>query len=109
MGIKIFCGSHDKYLYCWNGNLELEWRTKLDSELYSIPFFNCIESKEHGDDLFCLCVCSTAGVLYVVDARKGSILTMLRLPGDLFSSPVSVDNCIILGCRDNNIYCVKLT
>jgi hypothetical protein len=28
--------------------------------------------------------------------------------GELFSSPVVVDDKIVVGCRDDNVYCVDL-
>ena len=36
--VRLFSGSHDKCVYCWNGpDGELVWKTALDSEVYSTP------------------------------------------------------------------------
>ena len=41
----IFCGSHDKHIYCWNGDtLELEWKTNLEAEVYSTPFCGVVQA-----------------------------------------------------------------
>ena len=53
-------------------------------------------------------VCSTVGVLYVMDARTGRILCERTLPGELFSSPILYKNSILVGCRDNNVYRLNL-
>ena len=31
-----------------------------------------------------------------------------KLPGELFSSPVVYENCIIIGCRNDFVYSLKL-
>lgn len=102
-GTKILCGSHNKHLYCWNQNLKLEWRTELDSAVY------CIPTRATGyDGVQCVCVCSSSGVLYLVNASNGLVLTKMQLPNEVFSSPVCVDNCIVLGCRDDYVYCIEV-
>ena len=102
-GSKILCGSHDKHLYCWNGSLELEWRTELDSELYSVPF--CFISGS-GD---CMCVCCSAdGVLYLADVGSGHVVAKVKLPGKVFSSPVCIGGHVIVGCRDNKVYSTQI-
>jgi outer membrane protein assembly factor BamB len=30
------------------------------------------------------------------------------LPGEVFSSPVFVDSWVLLGCRDDHLYCLKV-
>ncbi len=103
-GTKVICGSHDKCLYCWNEDMEVEWRTELDSEVYSTPFHHYFP----GAGLECVCVCSTSGVLYLVDSGSGRVLGQKRLPGEVFSSPVCVGDSILLGCRDDYLYAITL-
>jgi acyl-CoA synthetase len=31
-----------------------------------------------------------------------------QLPGEVFSSPVFVDSWVLLGCRDDHLYCLKV-
>ena len=104
-GIQVVCGSHSKSLYCWNECMELEWRTELDSKVYSTPFYHYFPSA----GMECICICSTRGVLYLVDAGSGRVLTQEELPGEIFSSPVCVGDSIIVGCRDDYLYCISLS
>jgi acyl-CoA synthetase len=34
--------------------------------------------------------------------------TSVQLPGEVFSSPVFVDSWVLLGCRDDHLYCLKV-
>lgn len=120
---KIYCGSHDKGVYCWNERLKLEWKAELDSEVYSTPFLLSLPLAVHNHHeptaseqrkrstvmVTCLCVCSTAGFVYLLDAKRGKILGTHELPQDVFSSPVAVDNQLAVGCRDDGVYCLELT
>ena len=129
-GTKLLCGSHSKFLYCWNEDLELEWKTELDSEVYSIPCYckvqavsgGRLKTVSHVDKIVshnashvdtsretscdCVCVCSSRGVLYLVDAASGCVVAKTALGGEVFSSPVCVDGCIVVGCRDDHVYCI---
>ena len=120
-GTKILCGAHDRRLHCWNDRLEPEWEVELDSEIYSTPF-HCHIGHAQSTTITaaatsnsctvlhdCVCVCSVRGVIYLVDVCSSSVLGSHRLPGDVFSSPVSLDNLLVVGCRDDHIYCVQLT
>lgn len=108
-GTKILCGSHDKCLYCWNENLELEWRTELDSEVYSIPSYFPVRfpAPHQHIGLQCISICSSAGVLYLVNMHSGCVICELKLPSEVFSSPICLENNVIVGCRDNYIYCIE--
>ena len=125
---RVFSGSHDKAVYCWNERLELEWRTELDSEMYSTPCLSHLRirfqgrglpnpSQSDSDDssmkpscteVPCVCACSTAGFIYVVELFSGTIVGSHELPWDIFSSPVVVDSCIVVGCRDDHVYCIEI-
>lgn len=121
-GTKLFCGSHSKFLYCWNEDLELEWKTELDSEVYSIPCYCQVQSSgghfktmshanktvSHDMSLDCMCICSSCGVLYLLDIASGRVVAKTTLPSKVFSSPVCVDGRVVVGCRDDHVYCVKV-
>ena len=64
----------------------------------------CFQSKGY----YIIC-CSTDGTMYVLNPADGVILTQCHFPGEVFSSPVTYGNRLILGCRDNNIICASLT
>ncbi|XP_067663037.1 beta-alanine-activating enzyme-like [Haliotis asinina] len=50
-------------------------------------------------------VASTNGNLTALCVTTGQQLDNTRLPGEVFSSPVVVDGRLVVGCRDNNVYC----
>ena len=142
--VRLFCGSHDKCIYCWNGDGEgrLMWKTCLDSEVYASPApcnilhtasdssaGNTFQTRETSasspspvrtdnstspicTDITtavtpCVCVSTSSGVVYLLDVHTGKILGSLSLPGQVFSSAAVVNNHILVGCRDNHIYCIK--
>ena len=49
------------------------------------------------------------GELCILDAFSGHILVRRKVEGQVFSSPVISRENIILGCRDNNLYCFQIT
>jgi len=56
-----------------------------------------------------LVVCNTDGMIRVLqlDARGHlQVVQSAVLPGELFSSPVTLGCAIILGCRDDCLYCL---
>lgn len=57
----------------------------------------------------CLVVPSTDGWLYILDTSTGHCLTKSKLPGEVFSSPVVLNNHILVGCRDNFLYSFDVT
>lgn len=112
--VRVFCGSHDKCVYCWDGHAGKQlWKTPLHSEVYSTPSPCHLSSDTVGvattslPNAACVCACSTSGHVYLLDIRTGHILETLKLPGEVFSSPAVVDNHILVGCRDDYIYCIK--
>ena len=106
---RVYSGSHDKCIYCWNEHLGLEWKTEVDSEIYSTPCYCNVPIQNALQDCVpCICACTTSGHVYILSAGCGRVLGSLRLPGDIFSSPVAVDNHIVVGCRDNNVYCIGI-
>lgn len=135
--VHIFCGSHDKCVYCWDVKEGKEvWVTALDSEIYATPVachqtsqieiessikasisshetvktrnnIENIKPVSTPPNLHYICVCTTSGALYLLDIHTGIKQATLKLPGQIFSSPVVVDGHILVGCRDDNIYCVE--
>ncbi|XP_035681596.1 beta-alanine-activating enzyme-like [Branchiostoma floridae] len=56
----------------------------------------------------CVAVASTKGTLYILTLDSGSCLASLRLPGEVFSSPVVWNNLLVVGCRDDFVYGIKV-
>lgn len=61
----------------------------------------------HGKAKF-ITFASTNGNLYFVNVYTGDITMQYKLPGELFSSPVVYKDCIIIGCRNDFVYSLKL-
>ena len=127
----LYAGSHDNHMYCWemdNGEscLVLKWKCRLDSPVYSTCMIgirdepNVILSDSPSDNLLpfhsqlnCVgngfvCVCSCKGFLYLIDSHNGTICCLLQLPNEVFSSPAIINDRIVVGCRDESLYCFML-
>ncbi|XP_005103821.1 beta-alanine-activating enzyme [Aplysia californica] len=52
-----------------------------------------------------LITASTDGTVHLLDSESGVLLSSLNLPGQVFSSPVSFNGKVVVGCRDNFVYC----
>lgn len=52
---------------------------------------------------------STDGTVWILDGRDGQMLALFTLPGELFSSPVVYGRSLVVGCRNDFVYCLKLT
>lgn len=137
--VRVLCGSHDKCVYCWDGEGGRQiWRTGLDSEVYATPVAcnllkdtgqrktnlqplkisetrhniePCVSSPNvattSSSALPCVCACTTSGQVHLLDIPSGGVLGSVRLPGEVFSSPVVVDNHLLVGCRDDCVYCIE--
>ena len=52
--------------------------------------------------------CSTNGKIVLLDLKEGALLASHQLPGEVFSSPIEEGNHIVVGCRDDFIYCLDI-
>ncbi|KAK6173896.1 hypothetical protein SNE40_017271 [Patella caerulea] len=57
----------------------------------------------------CVVTISTNGDLSILDLITGNVKGVYKLPGEVFSSPVVVGNRVLIGCRDNFLYCLQIT
>jgi hypothetical protein len=57
---------------------------------------------------FVVCA-STDGTISILCSNSGNILGSIRLPGEVFSSPVVIGDQLVVGCRDDFVYCYKLS
>jgi hypothetical protein len=53
-------------------------------------------------------VCSRDGCLDVMQLsrREDAVSQSVALPGEVFSSPVAVGPMVLVGCRDDHLYCL---
>ena len=102
----VLYGCHGNKVYCCeshDSHLEIMWTFVGDSPFYSTPFVVRMSA------LVVVCCSSVRGSVYLLDLSDGSQLGHLRLPGDVFSSPVAVGSEIVVGCRDDNVYCIQVS
>lgn len=108
----ITIGSHGRKVYCLSAeDGTLTWEKAIDSECFSTPFsFSFEQSLKHSSEhpANFVAVCSSKGHLYILDLYCGLTLGELQFPGEIFSSPCVVNDRLVVGCRDNYVYCVKL-
>ena len=112
----IVVGCHDKSTYCLSSAGTLVWRKQLDSAIYSTPTVithrmnhsreACIEDEYNAKDL--VVACTTNGTLYVLNFANGKMVRSFTFPNEVFSSPVIFKETVVVGCRDNSVYCLTL-
>ena len=51
---------------------------------------------------------TTTGIIYVVGAEDGQVLYKIQMEGEVFSSPILYRNSLVVGCRDDNVYCFDI-
>ncbi|KAM5194147.1 beta-alanine-activating enzyme isoform 2-T2 [Mantella aurantiaca] len=101
----VLFGSHDGFIYCCSTEGELIWKYKASSQVYATPF---VFPNPHSENTELLAAASTDGSLWVLDAHSGLLITHYILEGEIFSSPVVCLNKLVIGCRDNYVYCFDL-
>ncbi|XP_076346955.1 LOW QUALITY PROTEIN: aminoadipate-semialdehyde dehydrogenase [Tachypleus tridentatus] len=108
----IIFGCHDNSIYCVSlKNGTLIWKFEVNSPVFSTP---CVAeivlnvSSSTVKRLQVVTVSSTSGYFYVLSPFSGKLITSHCFPGEIFSSPVMVNNQLLLGCRDNSMYCVEI-
>ncbi|KAF3825183.1 hypothetical protein GH733_005817 [Mirounga leonina] len=102
---EIFFGSHDCFIYCCNMKGHLQWKFETTSRVYATPF---AFRYQEGDSGMLLAAASTDGKLWILDSKSGRLQSVYELPGEVFSSPVIWESMLLIGCRNNYVYCLDL-
>lgn len=102
---EIFFGSHDGCVYCCDMEGQLQWKFETTSRVYATPF--AFYNHSCGRELL-LAAASTDGKLWILDAKSGQLQSVHELPGEVFSSPVVWESMLIIGCRNDYVYCLDL-
>lgn len=98
-GSPLVVGCHDKYIYKLSGKHgKVLWKTLLNAPIYSTLFYF--------RDINAYIGASTQGKLCIIDSRHGEVLTSHQFDNEIFSSPVVLEDHIIVGCRNNYVYCL---
>ncbi|KAF6128450.1 aminoadipate-semialdehyde dehydrogenase [Phyllostomus discolor] len=102
---EIFFGSHDCFVYCCSMKGHLQWKFQTTSRVYSTPF--AFHNHDRSDDVL-LAAASTDGKLWILESKSGQLRSVYELPGEVFSSPVVWESMLIIGCRNNYVYCLDM-
>ncbi|XP_021117978.1 acyl-CoA synthetase family member 4 isoform X4 [Heterocephalus glaber] len=102
---EIFFGSHDCFIYCCNMKGHLQWKFETTSRVYATPF--AFHSHSPNSEML-LAAASTDGKLWILGSESGQLQSVYEFPGEIFSSPVIWESMLIIGCRNNYIYCLDL-
>lgn len=102
----IIFGSHDCFLYCCSTEGRLRWKFETTARVYSTPF--AFPNHLCGSGTL-LAAASTDGKLWVLESQSGELRSVYELPGEVFSSPVLWESMLVIGCRNNYIYCLDLS
>lgn len=104
----VLCGSHDGRLYCLNlADGSLVWTFTTTGKVYSSPC--AFDASVVGGTGLLVALASTDGSVWILDGQDGQTVASLALPGELFSSPVVWGRSLVIGCRNDRVYCLKLT
>ncbi|XP_066135430.1 beta-alanine-activating enzyme isoform X2 [Saccopteryx bilineata] len=102
---EIFFGSHDCFIYCCSMEGHLQWKFETTSRVYSTPF--AFHNRNRSNEML-LATASTDGKLWILESKSGQLQSVFELPGEVFSSPVVWESMLIIGCRNNYVYCLDL-
>ncbi|XP_026913005.1 beta-alanine-activating enzyme isoform X3 [Acinonyx jubatus] len=102
---EIFFGSHDCFIYCCNTKGHLQWKFETTSQVYATPFAFCYQDCSNE---MLLAAASTDGKLWILESKSGRLQSVYELPGQVFSSPVVWESMLLIGCRNNYVYCLDL-
>lgn len=103
----LVCGSHDGSVYCLNTNDgSLLWRFRTISKVYSSPF---VFDGSRLDTGTLVAAASTDGTVWILDGEKGTLKGKFVFSGELFSSPIVWGRNIVMGCRNDYVYCLELS
>lgn len=105
---RVLCGSHDGCLYSLNcADGSLVWTFQTTGKVFSSP---CVfDGSVVGRTGTLVALASTDGTVWILDGQDGQTLASFTLPGELFSSPVVWGQSLVVGCRNDYVYCLKLT
>ncbi|NXP09859.1 ACSF4 enzyme, partial [Thinocorus orbignyianus] len=102
---EIFFGSHDHFIYCCSMEGNLLWKFEATSTVYGTPF---VFQSDDLKDKILLAAVSTDGKVWILNAKNGTAEGVEKLPGEVFSSPVVWGTKLVVGCRNDYVYCLDL-
>jgi acyl-CoA synthetase len=116
--MHIYIGTHNKTAACYaspassSETLSMCWERAMESDVFSIPAImpimrNVSQTKKVLGKV--VIYCSSKGLLQFLEPETGMIAGSIRIPGMVFSSPAVYGSYVVIGCRDNNVYCIEIS
>ncbi|XP_067993835.1 beta-alanine-activating enzyme isoform X3 [Melanerpes formicivorus] len=102
---EVFVGSHDCFIYCCSTEGTLLWKFKATASVYGAPF---VFQSDGPQSRVLLAAVSTDGRVWILNARSGRAEGAHKLPGEVFSSPVVWGTKLVVGCRNDYVYCLDV-
>jgi len=96
---KILFGCHDAKVYCVEAPGNLNWCVELGGMVAG-----AVDCNTRG----IVGCCTTDGTLYALKLEDGTILKSFKLGGEIFSSPLMVEDKVVVGSRDNFLYSTEI-
>jgi len=91
-------GDHGGSVSCVSTSGSLVWRKDVGAAVAGAP-----DTQGQG-----LAVCTTGGDVVLLNQEKGEEMGRFKLSGEVFSSPLLLGNKLVVGCRDNYLYCLNI-
>lgn len=107
IGENLICfGCYDKSVYCLSVDIvaslfKLLWKVAAPAQIFSAPRSFMFDSRN------LVLVCTTNGFVCVLNAN-GTFVKQFRINGEIFSTPSVIDSKVIVGSRNNLLYCFEI-
>ncbi|CAM9529879.1 unnamed protein product [Scytosiphon promiscuus] len=108
-GTQIVWGCHDGVVPCRTGADPL-WETDIGrgQPVFSSPCFAGVGCEGCAVRCPFIFACSVPGSIVVLCLFSGAVVGEKQLPGEIFSSPVAAGQDLVVGCRDNRVYLLRV-
>ena len=81
--------------------MKIVWRAEVGSGVTA-----SVDVLEEDNLLVC---CTTGGYVNLLDPATGDVvMSTEKFPGEIFSSPVTSGDKVLVGCRNNFLYCFDM-
>ena len=91
-------GDHGGSVTCVTSSGSLLWRTVVGAAVAGAPDVQGLG----------VAVCTTQGEVVLLNKDKGEEMGRFTLSGEVFSSPLLLGNKLVVGCRDDFLYCLNI-
>lgn len=106
-GVRFIFGSQNQYLYCFKmdsmGEYKENWQFVTSAPIRSTPIL-LKRAIENAVGVF-----SSDGLFRIIGCDDGRLIDQSKIDGDVFSTPAIHGQRLVVGSRNNFLYCIDLT